>query len=305
MFKTLDESTPVGKWALTPGDYRRMITVDGRRRYYDLHVPPSYGRDKPMPLVLNLHGGGGNSAEQRNASKMDAVADRAGFIVAYPAGSSGPIGSHLRRPLLVWNIVDSDGYAVQNNIDDLAFFRRLIDDSQQLLHVDSKRVYACGYSQGGMMCFQMACAMADKIAAIAAVSSTMTGPLENCRPSRPMPIIMFHGTDDPIIPYNGGVGAEIRTDRDYPRRSVSEVLNYWVAHNKLPAKRLRDTVKARAQCAEYGADQDAAPVISWTLQGGGHTWPGGESSMPKLGAVNRDINASEVIWDFFKKYSLP
>jgi polyhydroxybutyrate depolymerase len=221
---------------------------------------------------------------------MDAVADAGGFIVAYPAGTSRGL------PLLTWNVLIGDTYATAQNVDDVGFAGALLDDLQQRYAVDATRVYVAGYSQGAMLGYRLACAMGDRFAAMAAVAGVMTVKPEDCGPGRPLPLIHFHGLLDRHCPYEGGVG-ETKRDR-VARPSVDDTIKFWIARNGLSAAPVSESIIGQA------VKQDRGSVILWTLKDGGHTWPGGECTLAseRVGPINRDIHASELIWDFFKRH---
>lgn len=282
------------------GDYRRNLNFGGRDRFYLVHVPSGYNKDKATPLVLDFHGGGGNPIQQRNDSEMDNVSNANGFIVVYPAGTGE--GEYKN---LSWNSGIGDNYANQQNIDDVGFTKVLLDDVVKFFHVDSKRIYATGFSNGGFMSHRVGCALSNRIAAIAPVSGVMGISFSQCKPSRPVPVIHFHGKEDTFVPYNGGSGKGTLKDANLP--SVSETINYWIKHNECPSEPSETSQKGEAVYQRYGPGKDGSEVILWTLNDGGHTWPGGESTLPVFmaGKINRDISASRLIWEFFQKHPMP
>ena len=296
MWTTLDTDA---KGRVSPGDYRRELPHRGHDRFYDLHVPPAARGGEPLPLVLNLHGGGGNPIQQRRDSGMDAVADAAPFVACYPAGSSRGL------PLYTWNIIQGDSYATRAGMDDIGFLRAVLDDVERLLPIDPHRIYATGLSQGGMICYRLACEVADRVAAIAPVAAVLTIPPESCRPARPVPLCHIHGSDDPIGPYRGGVGRAHR-DRIH-RMSVEESVRVWLGRSGLGAEPSAPSRVRNAELRRYGPGPGGMEVELWIVHGGGHTWPGGRSSLPEVtvGRVCDDIDASRTAWDFFRRHPLP
>ncbi|HMP77414.1 MAG TPA: PHB depolymerase family esterase [Kiritimatiellia bacterium] len=284
-----------------PGDHRYTIQHGGRERWFTVHVPASYSPDKAVPLVMNLHGGAGNPNQQRDDSRLDAVADANGFIVVYPAGT----GRMSRERLLTWNIGEGDTYATKENVDDIGFLRAVLDHVAANFAVDEKRIYVTGFSQGAFMCYRLACEMSDRIAAIAPVGGVMLGPESRCKPERPVSIIHFHGVKDPNVAYAGGIG-ERAHDR-IARRSVEQTIAFWLKQNKLPEEPTTERRIGNARLKRYGPGPDGVEVAVWSLENGGHTWPGGDSSLPErmVGAVNRDIDASALAWEFLKKHARP
>ncbi|MFZ5986782.1 MAG: alpha/beta hydrolase family esterase [Bacillota bacterium] len=281
------------------GDYRRYIKTDGRRRFYDLHIPESYNKEKAMPVVLVYHGGGGNPVQQRGDSQMDEVSNTHNFIVVYPAGT----GESEDR-MLTYNAGVCCGYAKKNKIDDVGFTRALLDDLETLFHIDKKRIYATGFSNGAFMCYRLAMELSDRIAAFAPVSGVLGVEPSIGTSTRPISIIHFHGKADPNVVYKGGVGP--RAFEKIPRRSVEETIQFWTAHNGCPKESVKGPRKGKAICTIYGPGRGGSEVILWTLEDGGHTWPGGKSSLPErqVGKLNRDIIASELMWQFFEKHPM-
>lgn len=295
------EPTPPGEAPVAgPGLYTRKIPVDGLDRFYSFYVPAAYTEKTPVPVVLNFHGGGGNSKTQRHISRMDQTADRHGFIVVYPQGTN-------KEPLLLkgytWNAGSCCGWAQEHGIDDVKFTRMMLESLEKELQIDSHRVYATGISNGAMMCYRLACEMADKIAAIAPIAGPMG--LQGCTPSRPVSILHVHGTDDQFAPFAGGVGSRSLPGQKF--ESVKNTIAIW--KKSLGLEKIDPLVHKKGDSVtveEYRSD--AAELILYTLQGGGHTWPGGQFGFlgkRVLGAMNMEISASETMWNFFKRHSLP
>src|SRR3954453_21116917 len=178
------------------GTTAHSITVDGRERAYTLHLPPAVATGTALPLVLVFHGGGGEGKQMPALTGMNAIADREGFVTAYPDG--------IDRN---WNDGRySQAIATQRfNLDDVGFVSMLIDELAATLPIGRSRVFATGISNGGMFSQRLGCELADKGAAIAPVAGSLPGVLApGCAPSRPMPVLMIHGDTDPLVPWNGG-----------------------------------------------------------------------------------------------------
>ncbi len=292
-----------------PGDYHRKIRFNWKKRFYKIHVPPQYNKSTPTSVVVVCHGGGGNPDSARHASNMDETADREGFIVVYPAGSS--IKWFLKDRLLIWN--DGRPYkdGTQSKINDVGYIEKLLDELQILFNVDTKRVYACGYSNGAQFTYRLA-KRTDRFAAIALIAGQRPAhdPYDP-PPSRPISIMQFMGVEDKIGMYYGGStppGAGLKG----VAKPVTAVIESWVefnqcSHTPVEVKRIGKAVLTR-----YGSGQDGAEVAFWKLEDGGHTWPGGGEADPraeklglgKMGHINRDINASDLMWEFFRKHTL-
>jgi len=246
--------------------------------------------------------------EKLTRGGFNRLAERDGFVVVYPDG--------LERH---WN----DGRGVgayrahRENIDDVGFLTALIDHLARGLPVDRARIYATGISNGGLMSFRLAREAATVIAAIAPVAISMSEQIARMRqPARAVPVLMMPGTQDPLVPYEGGeIGRALaRGGPGFGRViPVAEAVRYWVEHNHcapLPAVTVepdRDPLDGtRVRREVYGSCRDGTEVVLYAVEGGGHTWPGGLQYLPEriVGRTSRDINAAEVIWAFFRRFAL-
>jgi polyhydroxybutyrate depolymerase len=282
------------------GDYSRSLLSGGMKRTFMLHVPRGWEKQQPVPLVLVLHGGGGNGQRVAALTQFSAVANQQGFVVAYPDGINGH-----------WN----DGRKVQNfraqreNIDDVEFIRALISRLVQQLNLDSTRVYVTGMSNGAMMCYRLGCELPDKLAAIAPVCGAAPEDLpDSCPDGSPIPVLATNGTRDPFVPWQGG-GVGLLTKRGRVL-SVPASIQFWVKRNlsvapavitELPDKDPDDGISVRREV--YAAGHHGAEVVFYAVEGGGHTWPGGSERSTRFGRQSMDFNASEAIWEFFRRHS--
>lgn len=281
------------------------ITVGGVQRTYLLHIPRAYDKAKPAPLVLVLHGGGGTAERmvRLTGGGLDRVAEKERFLVVYPNG----IDRH-------WNdgrSADETGWKAQGeNVDDVGFISALIDELVRTRNADPRRVYVTGVSNGGQMAHRLACEIAHKIAAIAPVIAQMPAHFSpRCKPARPVSVLMMPGTDDPLIPWEGGT---IRLGRQTFGKalSVRETVKFWTRHNGCPetpevsSEPDRDPADGtRVRKEAYKGCRERTSVVLYAIEGGGHTWPGGYQYLPEsiVGKISRDIDAAEVIWEFFRK----
>ncbi len=276
---------------IEPGDYEGSLAADGRLRNYLLHIPPAYDGETGMPLVIVLHGGGGNAKMMPAVTGMSAKADKAGFITVYPNGT-GPISDER---LLTWNCGFCCGYAMDNDVDDVGFIRSLIDKLESELTIDTARIFVTGISNGGMMSYRLGCELADKIAAIAPIAGSM-GDWGN--PESPVSVIIFHGTADEHVLYEGGVPL-ISAD-NFPRvdKPVSYAVDFWVDFNGCSTTALKET-SGNIVKETYGGGRNGTEVVLYTIIGGKHAWPGGISAWAGGDAATHEINATDLMWDFF------
>jgi polyhydroxybutyrate depolymerase len=233
-----------------------------------------------MPLVINLHGLNSNAAQQERLSGMSRKADAAGFIVAYPEGLGDPQTWHFGP--------GTEGAA------DLAFAHDLIMGLEQRLDIDSARIYATGISNGAQMANHLGCEMADVVAAIAPVSGGYFR-AQRCDPIRPVPVIAFHGTADRVLPY-AGQGQLLLPVRDWAA--------HWAAHNGCGASPTISFQHGQVTGATWGGCHAGADVVLYTIDGGGHTWPGSKIALG-LGITTQDISATDTIWEFFAAHPKP
>jgi len=161
-------------------------------RSYMLYVPTELNKNKPTPMVLNFHGLGSTAPDQNGYSQMEPLAEKYKFILVTPNGIENS-----------WNGGACCDPAVSQGIDDVGFVSDLIDKIMEDYCIDPKRIFATGLSNGGFLSNRLACELSDRIAAIAPVASGVALEDEDCSPSRPVPVIAFHGTLDPMIPYQG------------------------------------------------------------------------------------------------------
>jgi polyhydroxybutyrate depolymerase len=265
------------------------LVSSGERRSYLLYVPESYDPSAPVPLVINIHGFAQWPAHQMQLSHWNDLADEYGFIVVYPSGTRFP---------LRWRTWGEPGGALDPTLD-VNFISDLIDKLEEY-NIDPNRIYANGLSNGGGMSFLLLCRLADRIAAIGSVAGAYATPWEGCEPTRPVPAILFHGTEDPIVPFGGGTFG--RLDVSLPE--ITKWVETLAQRNGCSEQTLTLPVSADVSGIQF-ADCDA-DVVFYTVTGGGHTWPGGEP-IPRwiAGHTNTNIDATRVMWEFFQEHPLP
>lgn len=287
------------------GEHTLTLQSGGLDRTVIVYIPDEYDGRHRLPLVLTLHGSQSDAAEQLQRSELAETAERHGFVVASPQGYlPAPPGYR-------WNV---PGVTLPPGAppDDEVFLNDLIDHLQASLCIDAKRVYGTGYSGGGRMISQYACDYPDRLAAIAPVAGLRAGfPVSGpsgpepdpatCAPERPVPVIAFAGTADPVNPYLGG-GAP------YWQYGTPAALARWAQINGCRQGPRTEQVTENVDRIRYYACRQNARVELYVVAGGGHTWPGSEAFIPLepfLGPVTFEIEASELIWQFFRRHRLP
>jgi polyhydroxybutyrate depolymerase len=284
---------------LTPGSHHRRLFHQDRERSYLVHVPLAYTGAEPWPLVIAYHGGATDAAAMVRFCGLNETAEKERFLVAYPNGTG------RREHLLTWNAGTCCGYAMWNRVDDVGFTAAMIDQIAREVNLDTKRVYAAGMPNGAMIAYRLASELSERITAIAAIAGPMAQ--DSCRPSRPVPIIHFHGTEDESAPFAGGIGS--RSIARVYKHSVEYTLIQWIAANGCPARpQVKDlpTIhdELRVTRFTYGPGQNGAEIVLYRIEGGGHTWPGLPPKISFLGPCTQNISANELLWDFFSRYSL-
>lgn len=266
------------------------IVSSGETREYSLFVPRRYDRSRAVPLVISMPGAGLWGAAQEDISQWDVLAEREGFIVVYPMGArrGGPPIFHVEAgPRLT---------------TDVTFIAELIDKLSAVYNIDPARIYANGLSNGGGMSFVLSCTLTDRIAAVGMVSAAQTLPWNWCTDPRPVPMIAFHGTADPVVPYAGG-----RTwvaPRAFP--NVPAWTANWAQRNRCASNPVDAAVAANVTRRAYTACADGADVMLYTIRGGGHDWPGGRPVPEWLcGPPSRGIDATREMWAFFRGHPKP
>jgi polyhydroxybutyrate depolymerase len=286
-----------------PGQTTVGLEVGADRGSYIRDVPGSYNGRQPMPVVVDLHGYAEPASVHAVTTRMGSFGDTHGFITVTPTTNA---------PVPIWST------AV--NGPDVAFIGGLLNRLEDTMCVDRNRIFVTGHSNGAMMTSALACKFGDRIAAVAPVSGISE--IAGCSFSRPVPVVTFHGTADPFLPYNGGIGPAVRklpaadgsgrtlgqadTNNIKPGPSIPETTAAWAKRNHCSTatsnKQIgRDVLKISYHCLAN------ADVELYRISGGGHTWPGSEFDKKLtsyLGGVTFTISADAVMWSFFQAHPL-
>lgn len=264
------------------GYISQTIQYDGLTREYSIYVPASYDGTTNFPLLFNLHGGGGTNSAWQAASDMRPIADTADIILVYPQARPDPSDGNS------FNWIPK----VPGTFDDVPFFSSLIDTIASNYQIDQNRIYACGYSLGGDMTFELGCKLNNRIAAIAPVARTMqANPNSFCSPVHPTGVLTILGTDDLVSPYNGIVFGGIEY---YISAAATHI--YWATHNNCDATATMSTVSPSVERYTWSTASGCAYVEELKVIGGGHDWPGSFGNMT--------IDANIEIWQFVSRYDI-
>jgi polyhydroxybutyrate depolymerase len=296
-------AVPVIEW--------KILNWDGLERTYGVYVPA--GVLDPAPLVFLLHGGGGSAQKtwiQEHGRSWRALADERGFVLVLPEGRPDPGDPDAHH----WNDcrTDVESATVLSTEDDVGFIVGLIDEVSKTVSIEPVRVYATGASNGGMMTYRLAIEAGDRFAAVAALIANLPDPSECGTSALPIPILIMNGTDDRLMPFEGGCVAGDGCERGRVL-STAETIAFWVDVNgasteptveRMPNRSWFDG--SRVTVYTYIDEIKGADVVYYHIQGGGHTVPGFESASALLRAVagskNRDIDGPTEIWAFFEAH---
>lgn len=238
-----------------PVDPPGMLTFGGLQRTYVLHVPPA----PQFGLVINLHGSGMTGADQAALTNYNAVADRFGFVVAYPDGVD-----------LSW--ADGRGASIpdRQGVDDVGFLSALIDRLTRDFAIPPGRVFVTGMSAGGFMANRLACDRADLIAAVAPVAGTL-GAGVPCAPSKPVSVLQIHGTGDAVVPFDGGP----MVGRGGPSEIISApaLAERWRQADGCPGPFVAQAATGPVQRIDAAGCAGGTEVALVRIDGGGHIWP--------------------------------
>ena len=287
-----------------------LLAWNGEVRRYYLYVPADLS-DEPVPLVIVLHGGDQplEEAVRHAPAQWMQLAGREKFIVAYPAGRN----RH-------WHDCRDDNQG--SDADDVGFINALIDELAKVYAVDQQRIYASGESNGGMMCFRLACELSDRIAAVGAVAADYPALHTECTgPVNPVSILIMNGTSDPIMPWDGGCIKNLRGkcwSNKGTVMSTQETVEFWrsfLQANAAPAidefPDIDTTDNSTVTRGTYTSGSGGTEVVLYRINNGGHMYPtmqwktsDAEGSLLPFGNQNHDIEGVDCIWEFFKRHTL-
>lgn len=300
-----DASALIGRWLTDELTEIRLLTrapAGTVPRTHQLFLPSSYDGTQPLPLMIGLHGRPDTGAGFALISEMDKVAEAEGFALVFPDGL-------VNQWNYLGDFVDSERF---HNPNDLAYLEALIDDLAQDIAIDRQRVYLFGFSNGGFMTYRSACEVSHPFAGFGVVGALMYPEFEvTCVYSRPIPMVVIHGTQDSNIQWNGIThGSPDGTVNIFGTRSVLNSVGFWSAHNQCVIEEAVKTeyelqAETETQVIRFDFENCVkdARVRFFAIISGGHTWPGGTRlAADQFGRTAMDINASQEIWDFLSQF---
>lgn len=282
----------------------------GRSRSWMVYAPATYDPSIPSAVVVLLHGRPGNAGGMAFLTGMNAVAENHNFIVVYPDGIDNEWNAQFDISARDISLTGRRSTLPQ---DDVGFLQTMMDDLAVNFNIDRSRLYLGGFSNGGFMTYRMACSAGRTFAAFAAISGNLYLELSDlCRRSPPTPILIMNGTADPSVPYEGVLVQSAQSTEPvrisygvqdavaaFARRngcSLTGVSTTFAESGRSPGTQV---VRFVPRDCSSGAD-----VVLYVINGGGHTWPGHPRPQQEMGDTNMDMDAGEVIWEFFSQHTL-
>jgi polyhydroxybutyrate depolymerase len=280
---------------ITYGDAGGKLNDQGYERTYSIYTPKSYIPSHPMPLVLVFHGDDGSGRSISDVTRFNQLAEQQGFIVVYPDGIDQK-----------WRLKQKN----KKNINDIAFVDNLLNHLHQIRNIDSNKIYATGFSKGGIFTQVLACHLSDKIAAFASVAGSFpVEQQEECQPAAPVSMLMINGTNDKSVHYDGDEenekGALI---------SVPDAVDFWREQNQCPNYPATNAVfipekqssNSKVKTYAYSNCKDGSEILHLAVVNGGHLWYGGASHDESINKFNKNLglNSTQIIWYFFQHHSL-
>jgi polyhydroxybutyrate depolymerase len=289
-------AVPIQGVTAAPADLVARMPFEGVERKYLVHVPPQYDGSRPLPLVLCLHGGGGDIGFAVRMFKFNQKADKEGFIVAYPNGS-GRMHDHV----LTWNATACCGYAKARKMNDIGFIREFLDGLETEFKIDKKRVYLVGFSNGAMMAYKLASEMPEKFAAFAVISGSMNG--TEHMPALPISALIIHGKADKHIPVNGGGGKLAKWGFNVHAQPLDYAVDFWAHANDCQPAKVARLNGGEVECKKFEHGKSGSEVVVYTIDGYKHSWPGGNRAWLRADPPYPKLSATDECWSFFSRHT--
>jgi len=292
------------------GEHYGTMQVGDSPRSWVLHVPPAHDGDSPVPLVLLFHGYADSPNHIERQTGFGGYGAQEGLVVVAPAG---------RGTLPHWMEEDFGGgfFDATRSNPDVVFIEALLDRLAEELCLDLARVYATGFSNGAGMTSVLACALEDRIAAVAPVGGLFDFGA-SCVLDRPVPFLGFHGTDDELLLYEGGFGVWVLAQRigdvlwrDLPL--MDDPVHFVPVPDRVAGIAARNGCEPGPTSESIAEDverltwtcPEGAEVALIAAHGDGHSWPGSAYTAADGEKTTMEIDANETIWDFFEQHPMP
>jgi polyhydroxybutyrate depolymerase len=295
---TMKPTTPIAPW-----DREETLKLENLARHFIVHVPPGFDGHDKLPVVIMIHGAGGTGQGAIEETRWDQKADRENFIAVFPDG----VPRNPKRPARflinpqLWN--DESGRGAAAGIpkhDDVGFIAQIIETTETRYGADPNRIYVTGFSNGASMTFTVGVELSDKVAAIAPVAGHLW--VLGRELKAPVPMLFIIGTADPLEPLHGGI-ANLPWGR-FQQPPIEVSLARWRTMLECPSKPKTDTHNGGVEELQFTNCAKGAEVVEYFIDDMGHVWPGGRNRLPErmAGADSDKLNATDVIWDFFKSH---
>lgn len=282
------------------GRYEVSLEFDGYTRTALVHIPKNYNAQMPPPLVIAMHGAGGDAASILDHDNWAKLADEKGFVVVAPNGlpARPRLPSNFLANPQLWNSGQLRVGSPRSKIDDVAYIRALLDDLEKKVPYDKSRVFATGHSNGGGMTFRLGAEMAERLAAIGTVAGMVA--VENPKPAKPLPTLFIFGTADPVLPIDGGESSLPWGTRTTP--PVVDLMQKWAQAIQCETEPTTVSDNDEIKKVRYPSRNQGPELTVLYLKGHGHQWPGASRNLaPRLiGPITSKLDATVELWKFFE-----
>jgi len=286
---------------LEPGRHRVAVRIDDHNRKFVFVTPTGFKPGRSLPIVFFMHGAGGSAEQAARTYGWAEKSEAEHFFVAFPEGL--PLRADSNGKFHIWRDERGD---FPSDVNDVHFFEELLNKLEIVLPIDRHRIYITGFSNGAGMTFTLGAHFSDRIAAIAPVSSQSFANVTSL--ARPLPVYYLTGTADPLIPYHGGKTTfpSISFGKEYEYPPVQETVDLWAHLDGCPAQPQVISDLNGVRILRYGLERNPVEVLFTTIEGNGHHWPGSVEPLPRVicGPTLDPFNATDRIWDFFKRHPL-
>ncbi|MDX1958077.1 MAG: PHB depolymerase family esterase [Leptospiraceae bacterium] len=266
---------------------QKKININNRIRNYRIYIPENLGT-KQNKLVFVFHGGMGTAEFMEYISGFNRIAEREKFIVVYPNGTG-----KAENKFLTWNSWKCCGYALEKKVDDVKYIQAIINEIKENYSIDSSRIFATGFSNGGMMSLKLACDTND-FRAVASVGGSMFH--LDCKPKKSVSVLLINGRKDMVVPYSGGVGTNSLTKS--AKLPIEKVYEFWREQNQCENETKIEDEFNPVQYSKTCNDKTEVRLVEMKLEA--HTWPSG-NNLYLSDESNDSFKTSEEIWKFFSK----